>query len=173
MRLSVICCIMKGLRLWCIALMACLVSVNSCVIGSCRDSFSESMWCSDNVPLGPFGVSELRLEFMRDGQMVARLRWDGEDEATEWNGDSGEVIRLVDGSEEVTLHGRYCADGSTAVLQGLSVSFGVNGPGASKASDGLDVTFVEAHLSGKTLFLLWRIQDTLYPFTTALHNPVQ
>ena len=57
------------------------------------------------------------------------------------------------------LEGGYEEDGSTATFSNLQVEI-----------DGLTVTFIEAHLkSEETLFLLWQVEDILYPFTTALH----
>ena len=57
------------------------------------------------------------------------------------------------------LEGGYEDDGSTATFSNLQVEI-----------DGFTVTFIEAHLkSEETLFLLWQVEDILYPFTTALH----
>ena len=71
------------------------------------------------------------------------------------------TVRLEwgDASDEVTLSGEYFDDGQTAVLQGLLTTVRT-----------LDVTFIEAHLSGETLFLLWRVENAVYPFTTALRR---
>ena len=152
------CCIMKNLLSLCAAAAICLASVNSCIFEGYRYMFWGSVWCSDDVPLGPFEVSELSLEFMPDGQIVMFLEMGGDE--------------IAGGAEELTLNGRYCVDGDTAVLRGLSVSLAGNEQGASRASGSIEVTFVEAHLSGETLFLLWRVEDTLYPFTTPLQRPV-
>lgn len=37
---------------------------------------------------------------------------------------------------------------------------------------GLTITFVDAQLSGETLFLRWIVENSVYPFTTAMHRKV-
>ena len=131
---------MKSRFFCCIALTVFLTAVNSCVIDCYDDSFSGTSWSSDEVPLGPLEVSELALDFLEDGRVTVRLEWG-------------------DASDELTLSGEYFDDGQTAVLQGLLTTVRT-----------LDVTFIEAHLSGQTLFLLWRVENAVYPFTTALRR---
>lgn len=150
MRQSKTCCIMKGLFYCCIALIAVIATVTTCVFSVSKDAFSGTSWNSDEVPLGPLEVSELTMEFSEDGRVTVSLEWDN-DEA---------VAEAPRTQEEVVLSGGYYADGGTAVLQGLLVTIRT-----------LDVTFIEAHLSGETLFLLWRVENAVYPFTTALHRP--
>lgn len=59
----------------------------------------------------------------------------------------------------VELHGKHYDDGPTSTFSNLQVEI-----------DGLTITFIEAHLKNdETLFLLWQVEDILYPFTTALH----
>lgn len=140
MRRSKTCCIMKGLFYCCITLTVFLTTVNSCVIEDYDDSFRGTSWYSDEVPLGPLEVPELMVEFSEDGRVTVSL------EGVPYS------------QEDVMLSGGYFADGGTAVLQGLLVTVRT-----------LDVTFIEAHLSGDTLFLLWRVENAVYPFTTALH----
>ena len=69
---------------------------------------------------------------------------------------NGKVSVALD--DDQVLEGVYKDDGSIATFSNLQVEI-----------DGLDVTFIEAHLkSEETLFLLWQVEDILYPFTTAL-----
>lgn len=66
----------------------------------------------------------------------------------------------IDLDNRQELHGRYASDKTTATLNNLQIEL-----------DGLTVTFIEAHMSSEeTLFLLWQVEDMLYPFTTALHR---
>ena len=62
-------------------------------------------------------------------------------------------------SDREELHGTYHDDGPTTTFSNLQIEI-----------DGITVTFIEAHLKNEeTLFLLWQVEDILYPFTTALH----
>ena len=64
----------------------------------------------------------------------------------------------LDNQEEI--RGKYASDKATATLNNLQIRV-----------NGLTVTFIEAHMSSEeTLFLLWQVEDMLYPFTTALHR---
>ena len=45
------------------------------------------------------------------------------------------------------------------MLEGLTISL-----------QGREITFIEAHRNDDTLFLLWRVEDSVYPFTTAMHR---
>lgn len=74
--------------------------------------------------------------------------------------------------------GSYGHDGQTAVFSGLSLTYdstgirtGLEGLGIGEDTDGYTtITFLEAHRDGETLFLLWRVENMVYPFTTALHR---
>lgn len=71
----------------------------------------------------------------------------------------GERITLKDGNGTIIAHGTYSPDGNVAVLsEAIAVANGVN------------VSFVEAHRNGDTLFLLWRPEGMIYPFTTAMER---
>lgn len=71
----------------------------------------------------------------------------------------GERITLKDGNGTIIAHGTYSPDGNVAVLsEAIAVVNGVN------------VSFVEAHRNGDTLFLLWRPEGMIYPFTTAMER---
>lgn len=75
-----------------------------------------------------------------------------------FNGD-GSVAISVD-ETLVEGHYDYNDNDATAVLSGAQLTV-----------DGLDVTFIEADFSNDDLvFLLWRVEDILYPFTTPLHR---
>ena len=83
-----------------------------------------------------------------------------------------DVERLVisfneDGSVAVSAdeivtggHYDYNDNEAAAVLSGAKITV-----------DGLEVTFIEADFTNDDLvFLLWRVEDILYPFTTPLHR---
>ena len=71
--------------------------------------------------------------------------------------DGGEVEVTLDMDRQI-IKGHYDQDGNTVVFSGVKMTL-----------NGVNVTFIEAHLNAaSTLFLLWRIEDILYPFTTAL-----
>lgn len=71
----------------------------------------------------------------------------------------GERVTLKDGSGIIIAHGTYSPDGNVAVLGEVSA-----------VVDEVTVSFVEAHRNGDTLFLLWRPDGMLYPFTTAMER---
>ena len=47
----------------------------------------------------------------------------------------------------------------TAVFEGMSTSI-----------QNLEVTFIEAHRDGATLYLIWQTENSALPFTTILHR---
>jgi hypothetical protein len=78
----------------------------------------------------------------------------------------GKVAIRMTGSEYApeipatrTIDGKYLVDGDSAVLEKLSTVF-----------DNYNITFIKANLSGDILFLLWQVNDSVYPFTTALRR---
>lgn len=71
----------------------------------------------------------------------------------------GERVTLKDGSGIIIAHGTYSPDGNVAVLGEVSAVI-----------DEVTVTFLEAHRNGDILFLLWRPEDMMYPFTTAMER---
>lgn len=71
----------------------------------------------------------------------------------------GERVTLKDGSGIIIAHGTYSPDGNVAVLDEVIA-----------VVDGINVSFVEAHRNGDTLFLLWRPEGMMYPFTTAMER---
>ena len=101
------------------------------------EQLAGTLWRSDEVPLGPLGVTTLTLEFFSNGDVVLNL----EMEETQEN-----------------IIGHYDQDGLTATFSGVKASLRK-----------VNVTFIEAHLNTNTLFLIWCVEDILYPFTTALH----
>ena len=75
-----------------------------------------------------------------------------------FNGDGSVAIS----ADETVVGGHYDYNDNdaTAVLSGARLTV-----------DGVDVTFIEADFSNDNLvFLLWRVEDILYPFTTPLHR---
>lgn len=71
----------------------------------------------------------------------------------------GERVTLKDGSGTIIAHGTYSPDGNVAVLGEVTAVI-----------DETTVSFVEAHRNGNTLFLLWRPDGMLTPFTTAMER---
>ena len=134
------------------------------------DDFYRTLWKSDEIPLGPLGVEVLLLEFLCD--QAVRIQLDGGPD----------------------LYGTYSPDGTTTVLNDLHAYFSSSnglilteddsgngtstddGDGSDRSNNGtsyegnITVTFIEAHRNGDTLFLLWRVEDAVYPFTTALQR---
>lgn len=127
------------------AIAVCAVAVficSSCISDTQGDRFYKTQWKSDEMPLGPFDINSLTLEFLSNGSVSISLSH--EDSTT-------------------NTFGTYDADELNAVFHNLSVTIQDH-----------EITFIEAHSSGSgssnTLFLLWRIEDSVYPFTTALHR---
>lgn len=114
----------------------------SCIFDAPGDRFYRTLWRSSEVPLGPFSVDKLTLEFLC-GQSISI---EAEDTT------SGIPVKTV-------RYGTYENDGETAVLEGLTISL-----------QGSEITFMEAHRNDDTLFLIWRVKDSVYPFTTAMHR---
>lgn len=114
----------------------------SCIFDAPGDRFYRTLWRSSEVPLGPFSVDKLTLEFLC-GQSISI---EAEDTT------SGIPVKIV-------RYGTYENDGETAVLEGLTISL-----------QDREITFMEARRNGDTLFLLWRVEDSVYPFTTAMHR---
>lgn len=129
----------------CIAIlpiMAAALLLTSCIYDTPpEDEFYRTLWKSDNVPLGPFDASELTLEFLC-----------GQSAMVKTTSASG----LVAGR---SVSGTYDFNGNTAVFNGLEITY-----------ESATITFLEAHRNGDTLFLLWRVEDMLYPFTTAMRR---
>ena len=129
-------------RLALLPIMAAALALTSCIYDSTPgDEFYRTLWKSDEVPLGPFDASELTLEFLcNDGVTV-------------------KTTAASTAKAGPSAFGTYSFDGATAVLSDLEIKY----------SSGT-VTFLEAHRNGDTLFLLWRVEDMLYPFTTAMRR---
>lgn len=172
-------------------IISCTVTV-SCIYDTPRgDEFYRTLWKSDEVPLGPFDVSTLALEFLCNDGISVKTAGTAPD-----SGES-DVSR--------TIYGTYACDGLTATFRDLTlylpmsagdgtisggtaevgtindgtVSDGttdeglIDGEGTTdegQTTGDYTVTFIEAHRSGDTLFLLWRVDGMLYPFTTAMHR---
>lgn len=68
-------------------------------------------------------------------------------------------ICLKTDSSTITSYGTYSSNDQTAVFQDLTLEL-----------EGHTITFIDAQLSGSTLFLRWRIENSVSPFTTAMHR---
>ena len=118
----------------------------SCIYDSPQDDeFYRTLWTSDEVPLGPFEVSSLTLEFLCN-ECTSITATSSKDSL------SGE-------KDTLTIYGTYHYDGLTAALNGLSIEI-----------NGYTLTFIEAHRNHDVLFLIWQAEDIYYPFTTALQR---
>ena len=95
------------------------------------------MWESDEVPLGPFPIEELSIEFLSENGIILSL-------------DNGAIV----------CNGTYDSNDITAIFHDLYIKL-----------EGRTITFIDAQLSGKTLFLRWRVENSVYPFTTAMYQP--
>lgn len=153
---------MKRILLSCLLpIVMAAMTCTSCIFDSPQgDEFYRTLWKSEEVPLGPFKVSTLTLEFLCN---------------------DGVSIRL---DNDFIISGTYKSDGTTATFTNLKAIFETDGrlKGDDEAISGDDsvsdagqdqeitVTFIEAHRNGSTLFLLWRVQNAAYPFTTALNR---
>ena len=111
----------------------------SCIFDGCNDEFDKTLWMSDEVPLGPFEIDKLTLEFLGD-----------------------KSISLKTEVDTIFAYGTYDSNEHVAIFSGLTVDI-----------EGRLITFVDAQLSGETLFLRWRIENSIYPFTTAMHQKVK
>ena len=129
--------------------------LSSCIWeGDISDRFYSTLWECTEVPLGPFQADELELEFICDG-----------------------TVRLQSDALPAPTYGTYETDGQNAIFQNLMIEI-----------EGYTVTFIDASVSwrgegseakaasgsasgyGDTLFLRWRIENSVYPFTTPMHR---
>ena len=68
-------------------------------------------------------------------------------------------VRLQSDALHAPTYGTYETDGQNAIFQNLMIEI-----------EGYTVTFIDASVSGDTLFLRWRIENSVYPFTTPMHR---
>ena len=71
----------------------------------------------------------------------------------------GGTVRLQSDALPAPIYGTYETDGQNAIFQNLMIEI-----------EGYTVTFIDARVSGDTLFLRWRIENSVYPFTTPMHR---
>lgn len=71
----------------------------------------------------------------------------------------GGTVRLQSNALPSPIYGTYETDGENAFFQNLTIEI-----------EGYTVTFIDASVSGDTLFLRWRIENSVYPFTTPMHR---
>jgi hypothetical protein len=69
----------------------------------------------------------------------------------------GNKVTIKNEDGIIIAYGNYYPDGRTVVFTDVTTII-----------DDISITFHEAHLNGDVLFLLWRPDDMLYPYTTAL-----
>ena len=112
----------------------------SCIYDAPGDKFFRTLWISEGAPLETLDASSLTLEFLCDEEVS---------------------ITITDRSRQITgyTYGRYSPENMTAVLEGLRINI-----------QNIEVTFIEAHRDGNTLFLVWKIEDSAYQFTTTLQR---
>ena len=118
-----------------------ITTLTGCIYDAAGDKFYRTLWKSSEVPLGPFDASTLTLEFLCN-DMVS--------------------IKTTDSTRKSgarQIYGTYHHNGTTAVLQDLEFTL-----------NDRQITFIEAQRDGDILFLLWRVDGMMYPFTTALQR---
>ena len=100
------------------------------------------------------------------GDMFYRTLWTSEEFpygsiTLEFLCDEEVSITITDRSRQITgyTYGRYSPENMTAVFEGLSTSI-----------QNLEVTFIEAHRDGDTLYLIWQTENSALPFTTTLQR---
>ena len=71
----------------------------------------------------------------------------------------GNAISIKTDTSPGMAYGIYESNGETAVFEGLVIEL-----------EGHMITFVDANRTGDTLFLRWRTENSLYPFTTPMHR---
>lgn len=69
----------------------------------------------------------------------------------------GNKVTIKNEDGIIIAYGNYYPDECTVVFTDVTTII-----------DDISITFHEAHLNGDVLFLLWRPDDMLYPYTTAL-----
>lgn len=69
------------------------------------------------------------------------------------------ILNTTSKTASTSLSDTYLHDDCTAVLNGLTLNV-----------EGIDITFVEMHYGKDVAFILWRPEDVLKPFTTALYR---
>ena len=105
-----------------------------------ENEFYETVWTAEDVPLGPYEINSLTLEFFDDNGLSLCA-------------DYGE------GPERTyKVYGTYGIYGQSATFQGLEMYL-----------KGHFVTFHEAYLQSDGLYLIWRIDNSAHLFTTMMH----
>lgn len=148
------------------ALLASGILTTSCIFDSpCGDEFYRTLWKSDEIPLEPFNVSSMTLEFLCNECVVIKTIGNGHESiATDQTGTSSK------NESSRTIYGTYAFDGMTATFNDLTLYLNMTDTEGETIPGDYTVTFLEAHRNGDTLFLLWRVENMLHPFTTALHR---
>ena len=71
----------------------------------------------------------------------------------------GERVTIKDGCGIIIAHGTYSPDDNIAALEEVTAVI-----------NEVTIYFVETHRNSDTLFLLWRPEGMMYPFTTAMER---
>ena len=69
------------------------------------------------------------------------------------------TVRLECDCFDSPIYGTYTTEGQEAFFQNLTIEI-----------EGHIITFIDASVSKDTLFLRWRIEDSVHPFTTPMHR---
>lgn len=148
------------------ALLASSILTTSCIYDEqSGDKFYRTLWRADEIPLGPFDVSSMTLEFLCNESVSVKITGSGYDSsATDLTGNSSK------NESSRTIYGIYASDGMTATFKDLTFYLNMTNAEGDVISGDYTVTFLEVHRNGDTLFLLWRVDGIFYPFTTALHR---
>ena len=106
---------MKSLFILCAFTVPC--SVTSCIYEAPDDKFYRTLWKSEEVPLGPFDISTITLEFLCNGEAVVTLG-----KKTEAMPAGDEDSTSMDKKRIVGyIYGKYSPDDRTAVLEKLTI----------------------------------------------------
>ena len=138
---------MKTSHLLCstgVSAVAAFTCFTSCIFDDIDDMFDETVWTCENVPLGPYEVSEMTVEFYTDGEVSMKLT------GVEYAPETPTVK---------TIHGTYYTNGNSAILQKLSATY-----------DSYNITFIQADMNCSTLFLIWKVNGSEETFTTTMRR---
>lgn len=134
------------------------ILATSCIFDAPGDDFYRTLWKSEEVSQGPIEASSISLEFLCNGGVLIKLiSLPDEDLDSTENLSFGQSRQAYKITRSIT--GTYTPDGSRVVFDRLSTTI-----------LGYNVSFLEAHRSGDTLFLLWNLANSATPFTTVLHR---
>ena len=124
------------------------ILTTSCIFDSpCDDEFYRTLWESDEIPLGPFDVSSMTLEFL-----------------------CNECVEIKTIGNSRTIYGTYAFDGMTATFNDLTLYLNMTDTEGETIPGDYTVTFLEAHRNGDTLFLLWSKSNVFLKILKSLNS---